>query len=530
MSQVATSISGIDYEVRNSLQAYSERLLQITDKQTQQVVPFVWNRCQIEVHRRLERQRDLTGMVRAIILKPRQTGMSQYVCGRYLHRVTLNPGYGQRCYILTHEDEATNELFTRAKNMWELLPNDYRPATKNHSAKELNFANLRSGYRVGTAKNISGTGRGQTNTLFHGSECAFWSHPKVHFAGSIQSIPAAPGTEIILESTANGQNNEFHRYWTQAVDGKNEYQPIFFPWMWAAEYRRNTVPSSYEPSDEELEYASVFDLDDAQVAWMHYKNIELHGDPGELGWLFRQEYPATADEAFQTSGNSFISSIKVILARRNELPWDQHAPRVLGVDSALANTKDETFAIDRCGWNAGQLVNERIDTDDQVAIAERIAYWIELHDFHRVFVDYMPGKGVVDILRRMGYSEVVRAVHFSSKPLDTQQYTNKRSEMWGCMKDWVSGEEQVSIPDDDKLAMHLTAPQWGPTATRQDEKGRLRIEPKEDMKKRLEGFSPDRGDALALTFAETVVVPSQRKPSWRDEITSEERRGGFMAS
>ncbi len=43
-----------------------------------------------------------------------------------------------------------------------------------------------------------------------------------------------PGTEIILESTANGVGGEFHERWQQAEAGIGDYQTIFIPWFWIA--------------------------------------------------------------------------------------------------------------------------------------------------------------------------------------------------------------------------------------------------------------------------------------------------------
>lgn len=50
-------------------------------------------------------------------------------------------------------------------------------------------------------------------------------------------------------------------------------------------------------------------------------------------------------------------------------------------------------------------------------------------------------------------------------------------------------------PDDDKLAAQLGSIKWGI-----DSRGRIKIEPKDDMRKR--GLlSPDRADAMAIAFA-----------------------------
>jgi len=81
--------------------------------------------------------------------------------------------------------------------------------------------------------------------------------------------------------------------------------------------------------------------------------------------------------------------------------------------------------------------------------------------------------------------------------------------MWAEMRAWLE-EAPVSIPDRDDLHADLCGPEY-----KSDSRGRLKLEKKEDMKKR--GIkSPDIADALALTFAEPVARPdmhhSHRKP------------------
>jgi hypothetical protein len=82
-----------------------------------------------------------------------------------------------------------------------------------------------------------------------------------------------------------------------------------------------------------------------------------------------------------------------------------------------------------------------------------------------------------------------------------------RAYMWERMKTWL---ERGAIPADDVvLETDLTAP--GSHLNRSDQ---LVIEAKESMAKRGVA-SPDRGDALALTFA--AHVPP---------VSAEEREGG----
>ena len=141
------------------------------------------------------------------------------------------------------------------------------------NCEELLFDRLDSGFKVGTA-GTRGVGRSATIQLFHGSEVAFWPFAETHAAGVLQAVPNEPGTEIILESTANGVGGEFHARWTQAVAGLSDYEAIFTPWFWSDEYRR-APPEDFALDDEEADYAALHGLDLAQMVWRRAKMAEL---------------------------------------------------------------------------------------------------------------------------------------------------------------------------------------------------------------------------------------------------------------
>lgn len=109
------------------------------------------------------------------------------------------------------------------------------------------------------------------------------------------------------------------------------------------------------------------------------------------------------------------------------------------------------------------------------------------------------GGGVVDRLRQLQVP--VWDVQFGGKSdafegTDGIHYANKRAEMWGSMREWLS---IGCIPDDKSLREQITGPQYGFNV-----RNEIQLEAKDDMKKRgLE--SPDIADGLALTFAYPVV-------------------------
>jgi hypothetical protein len=487
--------------LRSDLPFFAEHCLSIRTK-SGAIEPFILNRAQTYIHERLEEQKARTGKVRALILKGRQQGCSTYVAGRFYHQTTMNKGL--RTFILTHEDAATQNLFEMVVRFHKHSPPCVTPSTSAENAKELFFDRLDSGYKVGTA-GTKAVGRSSTLQRFHGSEAAFWPHAESHAAGILQALSETPGSEGILESTANGVGNLFHQKWRDAERGIGEFIAIFVPWYWQDEYRK-PVPPRFALSPEEDEYKRLYRLDDEQMAWRRAKIIELK-DPV----LFKQEYPATAAEAFQMSGHdSYIPP--ELVARARKATVEPSGPLVVGLDPAW-------MGPDRCSmaWRRGRCVTKvesrsKLDTMGVAGWAKQV---LDQDKPARMFIDTGGvGAGVYDRLREMGYGEQVRSISFGSSPLEPQPLDtdgkpragplNRRAEMWMKSKEWLEEPAGVQIPDSDNLQADACGPSY-----KYDSLTRLQLEKKEDMRRRGVA-SPDEWDAVALTFAEPVVEHSFR--------------------
>ncbi|GAB4357176.1 MAG: hypothetical protein Kow00114_08600 [Kiloniellaceae bacterium] len=488
----------IRQKLKDDLPHYAERCLKIRSK-AGKLQPLTLNDVQRHIHGRLEAQRAATGMVRALILKARQPGVSTYVGARFYWKVTH--GQGLRAFILTHRDQATANLFAMAKRFHDGAPLPVKPATAASNAKELTFGRLDSGYQVGTAK-AAGVGRSDTIQFFHGSEVAHWANAEEHAAGALQAVPREPGTEIILESTANGIGGLFYNLWQAALRGEGDYQAIFIPWFLHEDYA-SAPPAGWRPPLAFADYAALHGLSAAQGHWAWAKNAELAaaiGEPADgVTWRFRQEYPATAQEAFQVSGQtSLIRPELVVRAQAHKAGDQSHAPLVLGVDVARGGG-DRSHLIDRQGRAAGRRVNRAVDCGDTMELAGLIAREIERLQPDMTFIDMGSfGAAVYDRLVELGYRRRLRGVNFGGAAQDARQYANKRAEIWGALRDWLADPGGAELPDDPLLHSHLCAPGFQINSNQQ-----IVLEAKDRIKARL-GLSPDAGDALALTFAEPL--------------------------
>ena len=201
---------------------------------------------------------------------------------------------------------------------------------------------------------------------------------------------------------------------------------------------------------------------------------------------------------FPTVGDlQFIPSPDVDRAMANKaVPLDSDY-LVLGVDIARKGL-DTSVIIPR---SSNRVLKPRVfRITDTMMLAATIAEVIdELHP-DTTFVDGNGvGAGVVDRLRQLGYDVI--DVLGQSKPLD-ERYYNKRAECYGGVKNWLRGD--VQLPKDEELREELVGLEYD---LRKD---RILLEDKDDIRERI-GRSPDKADALALTFAEPINAVRMRR-------------------
>jgi len=488
-----------DHEIFDEVLAdhakYAERCMQIRVKNGK-IIPLKLNAPQLFGHRMLEDQRARIGRVRAYWLKGRQQGASTYITSRHFRKTVT--GFGLRAAILTHEQQATDNLFEIVNRYYEKLPQELKPHAGNASAKELYFDRLDSGYLVATA-GTKGAGRSATVQLFHGSEMAFWPNAKDHLAGIGQTVPNEDDTEIIYESTAFGIGNPFHEGWQIATAGEGDYIPIFTPWFWSTEYRR-TPPADFVLDADEIEYAEALNLDAEQ---MYFRRLKIRDDfQGDIQ-QFDQEYPATPEHAFLSSSpDTLIKPILVAAARNSKITPDPNAPKLWGLDVAeygddrsnLCRRQGRVIYDSKYWAKVGpmDLVGKVAVEYDKEPEPKPMALMVDVTGV---------GTGPADRLLELGLP-VIR-VHFGEKAFEEALYKGRRDEMAFDMKLWFD-DKPNRIADSNELQQDLT----GPTVSK-DSSMRIIVESSKHMKKR--GLkSPDGFWGAALTFAHRFQVPQRR--------------------
>jgi hypothetical protein len=191
-------------------------------------------------------------------------------------------------------------------------------------------------------------------------------------------------------------------------------------------------------------------------------------------------------------------------------------PVELGIDPAGGG--DETVIRERRGMVAGREWKEHSDRPETIS---RLAlHAIRQSGATAVKVDSIGiGAGLVGELRNLrqtgAHGADVVAVNVSERASDPNVYYNLRSQLW-----WevgrIAAEQRVMdlsrMENADRTIAQLLEPRYS-----HDLKGRIKVEPKDDLRKRL-GRSPDNAEALLLAFYQ----PARNATEWFELI----RTGG----
>jgi hypothetical protein len=127
----------------------------------------------------------------------------------------------------------------------------------------------------------------------------------------MQAVPQYGGI-VFVESTANGIEY-FHKLWQQAKRKQLSYVTIFVPWWKHKEYSTpfdsETEKDEFVLTDKEIEIQGLYDLTLEQLNWRRIimKSPKINNDED----IFCQEYPASDDEAFLTTGRPVYNRMNV---------------------------------------------------------------------------------------------------------------------------------------------------------------------------------------------------------------------------
>lgn len=329
--------------------------------------------------------------------------------------------------------------------------------------------------------------------LYHHAESESWrvdaqtcrEENSEAFAG----LHAANSTPFYLFDEASAVPDKI---WEVAEGGLTDGEPMFFCF---GNPTRNTGRFSdcFKRSRHRWNCRQI----DSRTAKMTNKKLieQWRQDWGEDSDFFKVrvlgQFPSAGDTQFMP-GDVVFDAMKRSIGR-----YMGDDPLICGVDVARGG-EDNCMISFRRGKDAKSEKVYRIPGEksrNSMDVVSKLTMVFDRHKPDYIFLDETGiGGPMLDRLNQLGYN--VTGVNFGGKADDEKHYSNKTSEMGARMRQWLM--EGGSIPNDPQLEEELTAREYF-----HDDKDRLVLERKKDMKKRI-GCSPDWADSLYLTFAQLV--------------------------
>ena len=288
---------------RRDFPRFAEEILKIVPK-SGGLTAFRLHPYQARVHAAVREQEQRLGFVRQCWLKNRQIGTSTLTQGIVFHRTVLTPFTS--AIVVAHDTNTAQLIFTMARRFYDNLPPALKPMLRYSTKSELIWDNPKDTERAGTpgmnskivvatARNVH-TGAGGTYQVAHLSEAARFVDPMEIEASTLQTVPNAPGTIVIIESTARPEGHWFKQKCDDAVNKSVSGSLYDFHFIgWTEDPTCRLLPpldEPLEPDPEELTLATEFGLGIDQLYWRRIKIADLGRD------LFNQEYPTRAEDAW----------------------------------------------------------------------------------------------------------------------------------------------------------------------------------------------------------------------------------------
>lgn len=286
------------------------------------------------------------GPVRIVVLKCRRGGFSSYLEAVETLEANFTPNYS--VLTMAHRGPNAKRVFKYAADFhkfWNPEFIQYRRSSESESKDGYSFDN-NSRFTVATAGSRDAA-RGDQHDAYHLSETAFYSDYDAVRA-SLSSNPEY--SSVYEESTGNGPTGGFYERYQRSMDfddvvkayetenaaalaNWNGYFRFFYSWLeepeytahvfdWESDYIKKTLDET-----ERALCAGFPNVTIGQLKWRRqqiekYSTEETQGMSAEQ--FFEQEYPATIDEVFQTTGSKYFNQRKL---RRMQLRAQADKPR-----------------------------------------------------------------------------------------------------------------------------------------------------------------------------------------------------------
>lgn len=440
--------------------------------------------------------------IRQIYLKARKHGITTwwqafafFMCQSLRNQVAM---------FMAHREDDTKLIFEvvqRIADNHRIVPVRGREPMRFTDTDSLYWAMTAGGENVGA---------GGTPTFLHLSEVALWKTNKQNtLTSSREAVPFNADTVIIQESTARG-HEQFYTTFNEAHADIHPYNPMFFPWFFDYDCRLLDADPILIYDDEETVLIRMakrvydMDLDDAQLSWRRMKIAEIGPN------LFRQEYPATPEEAVRSHRGLVLPGLSSCVIERvpflySEIPFDE---RVGGFDYGYSDPtalvsgvyRDQKLYVIRTYRASGKLAGD---------------YAGEVMDGHTYYCD-PANPGPRDELASAVRSTGVRGCSFVQAPRASG--TGERSivkQEWDIVRRWVvEGRILIVRGEHEQLCAEADTLEWNektgePDKTRTPECGHF------------DTIDALRYLVMGLARTGKMIAPRRRMvPSRREQLRS----------
>lgn len=298
--------------------------VKIRHKVTGEMVALRLNRAQRKLLALMEEERTACRPIRVILLKARQWGGSTLV-QMYFAWIQCVLRREWHSLICAHVKNTSSTIRGMYSNMLRLYPDEWwdgDTSSRGFRAFEGSAITRRiegRGCNVTIASSFGPeTMRGLDYSLAHLSEVAFWkasetTSPEEAVGAICGGVALVKDSAVVIESTANGLGNFFHREWVRAKSGASLFKPLFVGWHDIELYR-------YEVDDPERVIRRMDDYEwhlwdngcsIEQIEWYHFKRRESSSHRKLM-----TEYPTDDVEAFATTDNGVFSPHRIEELRR----------------------------------------------------------------------------------------------------------------------------------------------------------------------------------------------------------------------
>jgi hypothetical protein len=407
------------------------------------------------------------------ILKARQLGMSTLTEMAVAHRIQFYPQVN--AIVASSDPDKSRTMAEMMMFCWDQQPLWMMPRRISGRKGILHeFANG-SAVSIQWGNQSTGIARGTTPTVAHLSELADFEHPdELVDASLMRAMHDSPFMLLVLESTASGRDNWWHRKWNLSKRGwpqrRSRLRPVFLPWYLGRDLypnptwlKKSPVPVNYDPPQMVKDHArraedwvavnpTIRDIlgegwkMPIEQKWFYEINREEYAMEGNLN-KWHQEMPADDLEAFQHKRMSIFAA-EFLEEKRNACESPILVLGLQGPEDQLPSRLQPTERdIDHESPFKPLLVNPATVTDGRANSIWRLVpiKWTggsENDPLGKIFIYRLPQKfneyGVgIDTAAGVGYDRTVVQVLRKASPYgNAEQCAEFATDQAGAFEIW----------------------------------------------------------------------------------------------